>query len=112
MRHPEPEESFGARLKSAREQRRLSQSELARRSGVAAEHISRYESEYLRPGADNLRALATGLGISADYLLCLADEAPPPLGPDERALLAAFHASTARDRGILLSVAGLLEARA
>ncbi|HEY8129278.1 MAG TPA: helix-turn-helix transcriptional regulator [Hyphomicrobium sp.] len=61
--------SFGSRLKSIREDRELSQSELGRRAGMDSSAIAHFEADRRKPSFDNIRALAKALVISTDYLL-------------------------------------------
>lgn len=62
-------ETFGARLKRIREQRGLSQSDLAKKAGMQPSAIAHFEADRRKPSFDNARALANALDISADYLL-------------------------------------------
>ena len=66
-------DTFAARLRAARERRGVTAAHLASLTGIAAANISHYEAGQRLPGADNLRALALMLDISADYLLGLSD---------------------------------------
>ena len=103
---------FASRLKSARKKRSLSQAELGRRSGLPSEVISRYESEFGRPSADNLRLICTGLGVSSDYLIGVSDDFEPrSLDPVAAELVGIHHALPARDRDILIELARLLRKR-
>ena|SRR3569833_32354 len=61
--------SFGARLRKIREDRGLSQSELARQAGMQPSAIAHFEADRRKPSFDNAKALAQALEISADYLL-------------------------------------------
>ncbi|AUH64145.1 helix-turn-helix domain-containing protein [Paracoccus zhejiangensis] len=61
--------SFGDRLVSAREARRLNQSELARKAGLQPAAIGHFEKGRRNPSFANIRALARALDVSADYLL-------------------------------------------
>ena len=54
--------SSGAVIRSARLQSRLSQTELARRAGVAQSVISAYESDHREPGLHMLRKLVEATG--------------------------------------------------
>ncbi|MXX05287.1 MAG: helix-turn-helix transcriptional regulator [Acidimicrobiia bacterium] len=60
---------FLERLRAAREMRELSQSELAKRSGMQASAISHFETGARKPSFDNLRRLADALDVTTDYLL-------------------------------------------
>lgn len=68
---------FPARLKEARDMRWLTQEELSVRAGVLRDSISRFERGAQRPSFENLRRLATTLRVSADYLLCIAENPEP-----------------------------------
>lgn len=69
-----PSESFPRRLRAARECRRLSQEELARRAGLQASAISHFETRSRRPSFENLWRLAEALNVTTDYLLGRASE--------------------------------------
>ena len=56
-----------------RESRDWSQAELARRSGVTKSAISTYELGLRTPSADVVCAFAKVFGVSADYLLGIAE---------------------------------------
>jgi transcriptional regulator with XRE-family HTH domain len=60
---------FPARLKRARDLRKLSQSELAERARIPASSISHFEAGARKPSFDSLRRLATALEVTTDYLL-------------------------------------------
>lgn len=60
---------FAARLRKTRENRELSQSELARETGMQPSAIAHFEAGRRKPSFDNVRALARALKVSADYLL-------------------------------------------
>ena len=64
-----PEETFADRLRRIRDQRELSQSELARRAGMQPSAVAHFEAKRRKPSFDNVRELARALDISADYLL-------------------------------------------
>ena len=51
----------------------MSESQLARASGISQAAISRIEAGLREPAADTLRRLAAALNVSADYLLGLTD---------------------------------------
>lgn len=69
---------FAKRLKQAREARGLSQNGLAAALGgeVTQSAVSYWESGKNLPATETLRELCTVLGVSADWLLGLADAAP------------------------------------
>jgi transcriptional regulator with XRE-family HTH domain len=60
---------FGTRLRSLREQRGLTQRELAVRLQTRVPQISRYETGAFMPNAETLLSLADALGVNVDTLL-------------------------------------------
>jgi transcriptional regulator with XRE-family HTH domain len=66
---------FQERLLLARRRAGVSQGELAKRTEMYASDISKMERGRMLPTAPRLRRLAEALGVSADYLLGLQDEA-------------------------------------
>ena len=85
------ERSFGQRLREARTQAGLSQSELEVRSGIPKARLSRYENGHVIPSIQTLERLATALSISQASLL-----------GDQRAFLEEFCAVIS-DRGVRLA---------
>src|SRR5215471_16275277 len=64
---------FPDRLREARDQRKLSQSELAEKAGLQPSAISHFETGRRSPSFDNLKALSEALQVSTDYLLGRVD---------------------------------------
>ena len=64
---------LGQKVRRLRESRDWSQAELARRAGVTKSAISTYELGMRTPSADVVRAFAKVFGVSADYLLGIAE---------------------------------------
>lgn len=64
---------FSKRLRFAREMRGMTQAQLAKVAGLDQTVISHVESGNRMPGAENLKAIAKGLVVSADYLLGLSE---------------------------------------
>ena len=62
--------SMGEKIRNLRKARGWSQEELAEQIAVTRQAISRWESDSAKPDADNIVALCTLFGVSADYLLC------------------------------------------
>lgn len=60
---------FPVRLAQARELRRLSQADLAKKVGIPASSVSHFEAGTRKPSFDNLRRIANVLEVSTDYLL-------------------------------------------
>jgi transcriptional regulator with XRE-family HTH domain len=84
-----PGTGLGPRLRLAREERRLSVRELARRIGCSASLISQIERGVSVPSVGVLYSLATELGSSLDHLLFGSDQAqradqPPPAAAPEQ----------------------------
>ncbi len=76
---------IGEALRQLRAEQKVSQSELARRTGIAQPAISRIEAGHEIPSFDRLARLAAGLGmhpvlgfVSADQL-----DSDVPTGPDD-----------------------------
>lgn len=62
-------EIFADCLKKIRRSKRLSQSGLAKRTGLQPAAISHFETSERRPSLENLQKLADALAVSVDYLL-------------------------------------------
>jgi DNA-binding XRE family transcriptional regulator len=60
---------IGERIRGARERVSLTQQELARRSGISQESLSRIETGLRDPRVSTLRALARGMDLTLDQLL-------------------------------------------
>ena len=61
---------FSTRLKSLRLEKKWSQTELSRRTGLDQGYISRLETDmFVSPGIKTLTKLADALGTSIDYLV-------------------------------------------
>lgn len=84
----------GDRLREAREQRGLSQRDLARLLNLGINQINRYEVNANDPSASVLARIAQELKVTTDYLLGLSDTpqglSSPDLQPNERQLLDAY----------------------
>jgi transcriptional regulator with XRE-family HTH domain len=70
---------FGVKLREAREAKKLSQADLAERTGLQPSAISHFETGRRAPSFDNLKKLADALEVSTDYLL--GREVAPAPGP-------------------------------
>lgn len=60
---------FSARLKAARQARKLTQRELADRTGMDQGHISRLENGGKGVTMENIQALAAALGVTVSHLI-------------------------------------------
>ena len=65
---------FGERLQRIRKEREVSQEELAKRLGVHAPIIGRYERGEVKPSVEVAAKIADALGVSLDYLTGLSDQ--------------------------------------
>jgi len=61
--------TISERIRLTRQQKGLSQIELAEKSGINKKSLSRYELGASIPPADALKSIADALGVSADHLL-------------------------------------------
>jgi transcriptional regulator with XRE-family HTH domain len=61
--------SLGGRIKQIRQQKKMSQIELAEKADIYQKNISRYELDTSIPSATALKKIADALGVSTDYLL-------------------------------------------
>ena len=82
----------GERLRQVREEKHISQRDLARLCNVGLNMIYRYESNLTDPTADVLKRIAMVLDVSTDYLTGLTEDPQGCLGgnelsPEERALI-------------------------
>lgn len=64
---------FSERLKSARELRHFSQTDLATKAGLPPSSVSHFEGDARKPSFENLKRLASALNVTTDYLLGRAD---------------------------------------
>src|SRR3546814_5370774 len=62
-------DAFRRRLATARDSRKISQGELAKKTGLPASSISHFEGGGRKPSFDNLLRLADALDVTTDYLL-------------------------------------------
>ena len=61
--------TISERIRLIRQQKNISQNELAKSAGINARSLSRYELGSSIPPANALKAIADALGVSADALL-------------------------------------------
>ena len=61
---------LGARIKRRREERKMSQAELASRAELSTQHVSNVENARSKIGLDKLVTIANVLDCSVDELLC------------------------------------------
>jgi len=73
MKDDQTSDIFSKRLREARDLRGLSQAQLAAKSGLPPASVSHFESGPRKPSFDNLKALASALDVTTDYLLGRSD---------------------------------------
>ena len=64
---------FSIRLKELREEKELSQAQLAKKVNIKQANISRWENKIQDPSIDYIIALAEFFGVTTDYLLGVTD---------------------------------------
>jgi transcriptional regulator with XRE-family HTH domain len=98
---------FGEGLRKTREEKGLSQAELAQKSGLQPSAISHFESGRRSPSFDNLKRLADALSVTIDYLLG-REPVPTSAGPVAQKLFRDFGQMSAEDQDDLAKFAALL----
>ncbi len=97
---------FGERLTLARKKRKVSQEELAKRLGVHAPILGRYERNEVKPSIEVAANIADALGVSLDYLTGLSEL---ELDKDVLKLMNDLQALTLDDKEhILKTIAALI----
>ncbi|WP_228030348.1 helix-turn-helix domain-containing protein [Gimesia benthica] len=99
--------SFGPKLRKIRENRGLSQSELAEKAGFQPSAISHFETGRRSPSFDNLRRLADALNVTIDFLLGREKKAEGA-GPVAEKLFRHFSEISAEDQENLADFAAML----
>ncbi len=106
---------LGRRLRTAREQRGMTQKQAAEAAGIATDMISRLENgHYQSPGLRTLLRIADGLGTRVAELLPELDtEAESgPVELSQRARLAALiHRADPRDLELIVEIASTIVTR-
>ena len=93
---------IGSRVRSRREELRLTQEELARELGVTHQHVSRIEAGQAAPSLELLVKLSRAFGVSADFLL--TGEPEPALS-----VAAAIRADALLSAGVKQHLIGIIE---
>jgi transcriptional regulator with XRE-family HTH domain len=83
--------SFGERLKKARIEKGLSQSELGQIVGVHYTQVGRYESKGVKPSGDVLAKIANTLGVTSDFLINGTHHEQAEAALTDRELLSQFQ---------------------
>ncbi len=61
--------SFGQKLAYSRKEKKLSQADLGKLSGINGDIIGKYERDEMKPSIETAKKLADGLEVSLDYLV-------------------------------------------
>ncbi|MBQ8434166.1 MAG: helix-turn-helix transcriptional regulator [Clostridia bacterium] len=104
--------NIGQRLKECRENANQTQSELAKKTGISQQNISRWEKNINTPNAMDCIRLADHFGISLDELLGRQDYITgsvvitgPQLTTDEKQLIDLYRKLPVRDKAELVGFA-------
>lgn len=85
--------TFGEKIKSLRQKKNLSQSDLGKLVEVHYSHIGRYEQNLSLPSVETLKKLAQTLGVSIDYLVFEDHELAVRVEFEDEDLLTHFKAT-------------------
>lgn len=83
--------SFGERLKKARQEKGISQSELGQIVGIHYTQIGRYESKGVKPAGDVLAKISNALGVTSDFLMSGSHHEQAEAALTDRELLSQFQ---------------------
>ena len=61
--------SFGQKLSYCRKEKKLSQAEMGKLSGINGDIIGKYERDEMKPSIDTAKKLANALDVTLDYLV-------------------------------------------
>ncbi len=103
-------DDFKERLRATREQRGLSQTDLAKATGFQPSAISHFETGNRAPSFDNLKRLADALGVSIDYLLGRSPSPEVTTAAAEQ-IFRDFNKMTSSDQETLAQMAALLASK-
>ena len=105
------DELFPQRLQELRDERDLSQEELAKKSKLQPSAISHFETGARKPSFDNLRKLADALETTVDFLMGRTDAPDAALAAGDQ-LYRDFEKLTDHDRSIARDFMATLAQRA
>ncbi len=99
--------TVGARIRTLRRARGLTQDRLADSTGVSRSAVAQWEGDRAGHSAGMLRRIAEALGVSVGLLRDGWDGDPgdAPLTPQETALLQLYRHCSPEDRSVLMHVA-------
>jgi transcriptional regulator with XRE-family HTH domain len=61
--------TFGQKMSFCRKEKKLSQAELGKHSGINGDIIGKYERDEMKPSIETAKKLADALAVSLDYLV-------------------------------------------
>jgi transcriptional regulator with XRE-family HTH domain len=100
-------EFFSDNLRKTREEKGLSQAELAEKAGLQPSAVSHFEAGRRRPSLENLKRLADALNVTLDSLLG-REITSAVAGPLAQQLFRSFEQMTAEDQDDLAKFAAVL----
>jgi transcriptional regulator with XRE-family HTH domain len=100
-------DKFSEILRKTREDKQLSQTDLAARSGLQPSAVSHFETGRRAPSFENLQRLADALSISIDHLTGRITQ-PSASGPTALKLIEHFEKLSASDQESLVKMAEIL----
>jgi transcriptional regulator with XRE-family HTH domain len=103
-------EKFSVIVRRLREERGLSQTELAKKTGLQPSAISHFETDRRTPSFDNLRRLSDALNVSVDHLIG-RDDLPTAAGPLADRVLTSFVKLSSSDQEALAAMAEALASK-
>lgn len=104
---------FFEKIKLLMNERKITMNKLAKEAGISQTSVDRYKNGSL-PNADALIKICRYFQVSADYLLDLNNEAPPPqLSDQEKQLIDYFREcdSGTRKNIMILATSGAAESK-
>jgi transcriptional regulator with XRE-family HTH domain len=100
-------EKFSDRLRKIREQKQLSQSDLALKAGLQPSAVSHFEASRRSPSFDNLKRLADALSVTIDFLIGREKE-PSVVGPVAEQVFRNLEKMSAADQEALAAMSEVL----
>lgn len=100
--------TIGSRLRAVRNLRKLTQLELAKKTGLQASAISHFEDNRRVPCVENLVRLCIALSVSSDHIIGLVEPRGPAVGELADHLLQSFGKLTDSDQAALVTFAAML----
>lgn len=95
--------SIGSRIRKARKDKKLTQSQLAAQCGITKGAISNYENDVSTPDIEKLSIIMSCLEVDPNYIYqdYFSEKNAPALSASDEALLYAYHRASVEDRQII-----------